>query len=118
MLSLNGCLCPNPLKKIRIEMDMELATDNTEMLLHGMLHPDNLATIINIEQGWKLVTTHDRMNDIIAGYMVTNKSVKGISRRHINDLEIDSEHTHIVVLQDVSLGSLWFPNLAWMISCL
>ena len=45
------------------------------MLTWLYLRPDNLATIINIEQGWKLVT-NDRMNDIIAGYMVTNKSVK------------------------------------------
>lgn len=110
--ALMAALCHESSEEDPYEMDMELATDNTEMLLHGMLHPDNLATIINIEQGWKLVTTHDRMNDIIAGYMVTNKSVKGISRRHINDLEIDSEHTHIVVLQDVSLGESLVPEFS------
>lgn len=89
------------------DMDPDIGIDSNEILVHGMIHPENLSTIINIEQGWKLVTTHERMESVIAGYLFSNKNVKGISRRHINDLEIDRDHTHVVVLQDTSISK--FP---------
>jgi hypothetical protein len=101
--ALMAALCHEASQNDPYDMDAELAVDTNEILIHGMIHPENLATIINVEQGWKMVTTQDRMNDIIAGYMFSNKSIKGITRRHINDLEIDRDHTHIVVIQDVSL---------------
>ena len=85
-----------------------------QMLLHGMLRPDNLATIINIEQGWKLVTTHDRMNDIIAGYMVTNKSVKVFHAvtSMISKLIVNIPHCST---SRCFLGVSGSRNLAWMI---
>ena len=86
------------------DMDLDLSADSCEILVHAMIHPENIATIINIEQGWKLVTTHERMENILAGYMFTNKQIKGITRRYINDLEVDPDHTHVVILQDVSIS--------------
>lgn len=101
--ALMAALCHEASQNDPYDMDLDLSSDTTEILMHIMLHPEKLATIVNVEQGWKLVTTHDRMNDIVAGYMYSNKDINGISRRHINDLEIDPDHTHIVVLQDASL---------------
>ena len=101
--ALMAALCHESSENDPYDMDPDLMIDTNEILVHGMIHPENLATIINIEQGWKLVTTQERLNDILDGYIYSIKSVKGISRRHINDLEIDKDHTHVVILQDVTM---------------
>ena len=59
-----------------------------------------------------MVTTLDRMNDIIAGYIFSNKKIKGITSRHINDLEIDRDHTHVVVIQDTSISKSLIPDFS------
>lgn len=110
--ALMTALCHEAAQVDPYDMDEDLSKDNNEILVHAMIHPENIATIINIEQGWKLVTTLDRMNDIIAGYIFSNKKIKGITSRHINDLEIDRDHTHVVVIQDTSISKSLIPDFS------